>query len=71
MPAYKVTQRYGAYRDGKRVGPWSGGETVELETELAEWVNRDAPGTLAAPGVKAPADTPKKRGPGRPRKDAS
>jgi hypothetical protein len=41
-----VTQRYSARRDGRDFGPYAPGETVELDTDDAEWVNRDAPGTL-------------------------
>lgn len=52
MPRYVVSHVYAAYRDGVHYGPWTPGETVELEAELAEWVNRDSPDTLK------PADDP-------------
>ena len=46
MAKHRVTQVYAAFRDGVHYGPWTPGEEVELTDELAEWVNRDAPGTL-------------------------
>jgi hypothetical protein len=54
MAEYKVQHAYSAWRDGHRVGPWAGGESVDLDEDVAEWVNRDSPGTLAKPrGKKA------------------
>jgi hypothetical protein len=57
MPIYRVLKAYEAtvewrgrhdcYSISKRLGPWKPGDRVELETELAEWVNRDGgPGTV-------------------------
>jgi hypothetical protein len=34
------------YSTPKHLGPWRKGDRVELETELAAWVNRDAPDTV-------------------------
>ena len=48
MPRYKVQHAYAAYRDGSRVGPWEADLEVEVDAELAEWVERDSPGALAA-----------------------
>jgi hypothetical protein len=56
MPIYRVLQSYEAnitwkgvhedYGTPKHLGPWREGDRVELETELAAWVNRDAPCTV-------------------------
>jgi hypothetical protein len=34
------------YGTSRHLGPWRKGDRVELETELAAWVNRDAPDTV-------------------------
>ena len=41
MKQYQVTQRYRAGRFA-----WDKGQIVSLSDDDAEWVNRDAPGTL-------------------------
>jgi hypothetical protein len=46
MARYLVNHVYAAHTDGTYYGPWTPGETVELEAELAEWINRDSEGTL-------------------------
>ena len=46
MPRYTVAHRYFAVDNGQAVGPFEPGSTVELDTDRAEWVNRDSPGTL-------------------------
>lgn len=46
MPRYLVNHVYACYTDGIHYGPWTPGETVELLEAVAEWVNRDSPGTL-------------------------
>ena len=61
MPPYRVTQDYTSYTDGARRGPYTAGATVEVTTAEAEWINRDAPGTLkpdrpARTPAAAPAD---------------
>lgn len=43
---YRVKHVYAATKDGTHYGPWTPGEVVELDAELAEWVNRDSPGVL-------------------------
>lgn len=43
---YQVTGKYSARRDGRQFGPWQAGDVVELDGADAEWVERDAPGTL-------------------------
>ena len=43
MAAYLATQRYAS---GLLPGGVAAGETVELAVDLAEAINRDAPGTL-------------------------
>lgn len=47
MPTYTVRHRYGAMRDGQRIGPWTAGMRIELDQADAEWVERDSPGALA------------------------
>jgi hypothetical protein len=34
------------YGTPKHLGPWRKGDRVELEAELAAWVNRDSPNTV-------------------------
>ncbi len=34
------------------------GETIELDAETADFVNRDSPGVLAAPKAETPSETP-------------
>lgn len=46
MPRFKVKHAYQAFRDGARIGPWGADEEVEVDAELAEWVDRDSPGAL-------------------------
>lgn len=46
MPRYTVQHRYFAVDNGRSVGPFEPGSTVELEEDRAAWVNRDSPGTL-------------------------
>lgn len=74
MPRFRVTQDYAA----AGVGPLEAGTEVELDDELARWVNRDSPGTLApleagppapAPEPPPPTAPPADRAPRRPRAD--
>lgn len=56
--SYKVQSDYAAtYVGDGRIEPirFSKGDTVTLAPDVAEWVNRDAPGTLA------PASPPRNR----------
>ena len=53
MPRFTVKHAYSAFRDGARVGPWAAGEEVDVDPELAEWVERDSPGALAVVRDKA------------------
>lgn len=55
MGLYVVNHAYSANSGGKAIGGWSGGETVELEDDLAAWVNRDSECTLTAVDADAPA----------------
>lgn len=48
MPKYLVNHSYTSRGDGVQYGPWSPGDSVELLEAVAEWVNRDSPGTLSA-----------------------
>ena len=70
MPRYTVTRPYSADHNGRRFGPWSEGEAVDLDAVDAEWVNRDSPGVLAsgekkAPPAQAAAKTPARARPAK------
>lgn len=52
---YTIAHRYSSFRDGRRFGPWEGGEQVELDDVDAEWLVRDSPGLLQTE-EPAPAD---------------
>lgn len=54
MGRYVVRHSYTSYRDGQLFGPWAAGDTIELSEADAEWVNRDSPACLAAPGKPEP-----------------
>jgi hypothetical protein len=58
MPRYTVRQKYYARRDGVEYGPWPVGTGVELEAEVGDWVNRDAPGTLTPEALPEPDPEP-------------
>ena len=55
MARYQVQHPYRAFRDGTHYGPWTPGEVVELDQDVAEWVNRDSPGALTEHQEEAPA----------------
>lgn len=63
MAKYLVNHVYASYRDGVHYGPWTPGETVELEDELAEWVNRDSEGTLSEIPAKDAEDEKEREAP--------
>lgn len=46
MPRYRVTQDYSSNANGKHFGPFACDDEVELDQDVAEFVHRDAPGTL-------------------------
>lgn len=46
MPQYRVNRRYAASWNGTRLH-YAAGVEVDLPEDLADWVNRDSPGTLA------------------------
>ena len=56
-----VQHNYAASRDGRRFGPWSEGDEVEVDEADVEWCNVDSPGVLkpikddAKPAKKAAA----------------
>lgn len=56
MPRYKVNHKYGT----TYLGPWTAGSEVELDEEVAEWVNRDSVGTLTlvVPAGEEPVEDP-------------
>lgn len=39
---YRVTQNY----KSAEVGPFTAGQVLEIDDDMAAWVNHDAPGTL-------------------------
>lgn len=52
MTRYVVQQSYRAERDGDLVGPWAKGDEIDLDDDVAAFVNVDSPGTLAEPKLK-------------------
>jgi hypothetical protein len=60
---YVVQHRYSAYRDGRRFGPWEGGETVDLEEVDADWINRDSAGCVEPARPKAKAEPAERQQP--------
>jgi hypothetical protein len=46
VAAYTVQHAYSSFRDGQPFGPWVEGDTVDVESGDADWVNRDSPGCL-------------------------
>lgn len=69
MARYTIAHPYRSSRDGVAFGPWEAGETVELDTTDAEWLERDSPGVLVAeseaPARQAPAKADRQARPGR------
>lgn len=49
MKTYTIGHAYRSTRDGVTYGPWAGGESVELDADTAEWLERDSPGVLCSP----------------------
>lgn len=62
---YTVMQSYRAERDGDVFGPWEAGQEIELEPVDAEWVNRDAPGTLEGGDLERVEDDASGEGPAK------
>lgn len=58
MPRYLVNHGYRSFSDGRQFGPFTAGETVELDSAEADWVNRDSPGCLAPSPAEEPAADP-------------
>ena len=52
---FTVQHAYSARRDGRQFGPWSAGDSVDLDPGDAEWIERDSPGALQADPPAAPA----------------
>lgn len=55
MPTYRLNHAYEAYRDGRRFGPWAKGDTVNLDTADAQWVERDSAGALSEVAEQKPS----------------
>ena len=57
MSKFKVMQNYKSSvlmnSSMVQLGPWGAGDKIELEDDRAEFVNRDAPGTLVEAGAAA------------------
>lgn len=61
MAQYKVVSAYAGKVNGRAHVRWKVGSEVDIDKADADWVNRDAPGTLTA--VKAaPASGGPRRG---------
>lgn len=58
MQQFHVNQAYAASLDGRRIGPWVAGDTVELSEVDAEFVERDAVGTLTPVDEHGPEADP-------------
>lgn len=54
MARYTVAHGYFSIRDGITFGPWTAGESVELDPPDAQWIQRDSPGALTATGKPTP-----------------
>jgi hypothetical protein len=52
-----VTRRYSAWNNGP-VGGWQVGAEVDLDEDVAAWVERDSPGTLVDPAPPEPEPAP-------------
>lgn len=50
MATYEFQGNYESFRDGRRFGPWTEGDIVQLDPADAEWIERDSPGVLAEHG---------------------
>lgn len=49
---YTINHAYRSFRDGQNFGPWEPGEQVELDDDVAAWLERDSPGLLTEAEVK-------------------
>jgi len=54
MSAYRVARDYRAVYRSQSVG-FSEGDNVDVDDDVAAWVNRDSPGCLIASGKTAPS----------------
>lgn len=70
MPKYLVNHAYASRSDGVQYGPWSPGDSVELLEAVAEWVNRDSPGTLSALPVATSEPAPVREAAPKPNRQA-
>ncbi|MGH3834183.1 MAG: hypothetical protein ACRDSF_00545 [Pseudonocardiaceae bacterium] len=53
MRRFRITRSYKAVRDGTQYGPWESGHQVELDDDVAAWIQRDSPGLLMDLGCNA------------------
>lgn len=58
MARYKVKHNYRSERDGSLVGPWAKGDEIELDDDVAAYVNVDSPGALVKVQERKPAAAP-------------
>lgn len=64
MTTFQVNHAYTARRDGKTLGPWVKGDSIDIDPADAEWVERDSPGALTEVKAKT-AERQKPAGPDR------
>lgn len=57
MGHYRATRDYQSNHNGRTFG-YSEGDECEVDDAVAEWVNRDSPGTLEALDVEDPPTEP-------------
>lgn len=68
MATYEFQGNYEAFRDGRRFGPWTEGDVVQLDAADAEWIERDSPGIVSKVGSDSDLAAPPAPGGGaRPR----
>lgn len=61
MPLFAVQHAYAASRDGQRLGPWAKGDEVELDADVAAFVEVDSPGALAPVKAEPKAAKPNRQ----------
>lgn len=54
MASYKATRNYRSNHNGRHFA-YDKGTTVDVDPDVAEWVNRDSPGTLKRVGGRKKA----------------
>lgn len=70
MGTYTFGWNYQARRDGQILGPYREGDVVELDDELAGWINRDSPGILDQPQPEPEDQEPERQAKPKPNRQA-